>query len=495
MKNLYQGSVFTENRKAMGSWKMGDIKPPVEIKPLPPPPTTFREYLIRILGPGLILGMMGVGGFEAMHAPMIGAKGWISVSWLYIVATLFSLLIAREITRWTVVTGETIFQGFFRMKPRYFWPIAWMIVNPIGWVWPAWIIAAAAGMAILFGADYITWGAIGLLAVPVIYSLGKYVYRLTELFFKLVVIITVVLTVGAFLVLAPAYPHALAITAKGWFIDWFTIPAGMTIVLLMPYIVQPAGGTSNLWHSYWLREKGIGNAYYIGKVTGWRFKPEEIPPAGFTIDAKDIEEIRKVRKWLRLSTMEAFIMFCVLCSFFTFVYNFMAYAILYPEPPVGLAIPVAIAKMFGKIWPPLYGIALFSVAFGLFDTQFGMFDGIARVWADTAWFECPKFARRIPYRAWYFIFIYITTILGLVLLPVKMPYEMWLLVHVFLTFSMFIYIFQILWMNNKYLPKEVRPSKVVTLLLSIWALVQLSFTIMWISEVMGWWYPLGKPVK
>jgi uncharacterized membrane protein len=37
-------------------------------------------------------------------------------------------------------------------------------------------------------------------------------------------------------------------------------------------------------------------------------------------------------------------------------------------------------------------------------------------------------------------------------------------------------------MNNKYLPEEIRPNKIISALLIIWGIVNLIFTILWIGE-------------
>ena len=93
-----------------GLWKAGDIKPPLEIKPLPEPPPLTLRGIVAWCGPAVILGTLSVGGFEAYHAGYMGAKLFAGIFWLYLVSSFFQLFLNNEIARWTMATGETILQ-------------------------------------------------------------------------------------------------------------------------------------------------------------------------------------------------------------------------------------------------------------------------------------------------------------------------------------------------------------------------------------------------
>jgi hypothetical protein len=49
-------------------YKIGDVKPPLPIKPMPEAPWTVWGWFKKF-GPALIVTSLGISGFEAMQAP------------------------------------------------------------------------------------------------------------------------------------------------------------------------------------------------------------------------------------------------------------------------------------------------------------------------------------------------------------------------------------------------------------------------------------------
>lgn len=465
---------------------MGDIKSPLPVREMPEPPGSFVGWL-KWVGPVVIVGSLSISGFEAMTAPLMGVKAIHGIFWVYTIATIMSFILAREIARWTIATGESIFQAFARMRPKYLWPIVWFLINTLMWIWPAWMLGFAAGLDKLTGSVLgpLWWGFIGITIVPVLYVFSKYVYKVMEWFFYIVMILTTIFAIICFAVLVATYPGAALEVASG-FVSFGTIPAGVGIALIVGNLVQPGGGTINLFYSYYLKEKSVGMANYVGKVTGLAFAAEEVEPVGYTFNTKDPKQLSRFKSWLRYATWENFWLLVVLCIFFTYVFGFGAYAVLKGQPLAkGWGIPTLIAESLGRIIPPLYGFFLFSVAFSLFDTQFGFFDGVARVAADT--FNLELGIRKLSYRGWYFLFIFITWLLGATVIwaNIATPFLMWLTLQVFLAAAAAIYIPQIVWINNKYLQKELRPHPAISGILLLWGIVNLIATIVWIIAYVG----------
>ena len=71
----------------------------------------------------------------------------------------------------------------------------------------------------------------------------------------------------AFLTIFMTNWSAVKEVSWGW-VAVGTIPAGITLTAIGPFLNQPAGGFWNFWHTYWVREKGMGMAKYFGHVTG-----------------------------------------------------------------------------------------------------------------------------------------------------------------------------------------------------------------------------------
>ncbi|MEM1575285.1 MAG: Nramp family divalent metal transporter [Candidatus Methanomethylicia archaeon] len=470
--------------KTEETYKIGDVKPPLPIKPMPEAPTTFGEWFKKF-GPALIVTSLGISGFEAMQAPLSGSIGLLKISWIYTLGCTFAVIAAYEIARWTIATGEDIFQGFARLKPKHFWAIVWFLINTLMWIWPVWMGAAATNVARLFGiGDRIIWTIIGIWLVPILYALARYVYNLMEWIFKIVMIATTIATIYAAIVIIGNFPADTIEVLKGFF-SFGIIPSGVSVTLMTAYLVQPGGGTINLYYSFYLREKGIGMCKYIGKVTGLFYSPEEVPETGFMFNAKDEKERKSFRNWMKYALFENIMTLWLLSMLFTYIYILAAYSTLWRagiKLPSG-DIPLGIAESLGKMVGPIgYSFFLFSVAFSLFDTQFGFYDAMAKVAADTLWYEWTGYARRKSYRFWYFLFLLITVAISTPLIWLAQPYFMWLFLQVFLAASAAIYLPLIVYMNNKYLPEEIKPNKIISALLLIWGIINLIFTILWIGE-------------
>jgi hypothetical protein len=95
-------------------------------------------------------------------------------------------------------------------------------------------------------------------------------------------------------------PECVSDAVRGW-LAVGTIPAGISIAAIGPFILQPAGGFWNLRHTYWVRERGMGMGSYFGRVTGLAFKPEDIRRSGYMVDWKDPNEVRKFKQWMKLN--------------------------------------------------------------------------------------------------------------------------------------------------------------------------------------------------
>ncbi|MEM2950302.1 MAG: Nramp family divalent metal transporter [Nitrososphaeria archaeon] len=449
--------------------KMG-IGPSLPIRKLPDPPAlTIREYL-KWCGPALIVGSLGIGGFEAYHAAYVANKGFIGIFWLYLISTFFQVLINREVGRWTMATGETLTQGVSRLKPKFFWPILttfWVSF----YLWPAWITGAAAAVAALTGLlDWVIWSAVVLILTLLVFYFSPKVYSTIE---KIIEIIFFVGVIGIILFsLLGATTTSFSETLKGWLIPM--VPAGITWSVMGPFLLQPAGGPVNYFHTYWVRERGMGMGAYIGKVTGLTAKPEEVSPVGCTFDVNDQNEIRKWKGWMRVNTITLVFFMALASIFVTFFVSLLGVASAEKgiAAPSGWQVAVVIADLLGKMYGPMvYVLLLFVVFIGLFDTQFGFYDAIARTFTDTLWVNFRKTAEKRSYRFWYFLFLTIGSIVCLSVIPLGTPYIIWLVVNWIAYIIQIVCTVPMLYLNIKFLPKEIRPSIFTVILLIVFQIV------------------------
>jgi hypothetical protein len=487
-KNLLINTFIIPLRIPISVWKMTEnevkmgIGPPLPLRKLPDPPAlTLKEYF-RWCGPALILGSLGIGGFEAYHAAYVANQGFIGIFWLYLVSTFFQVLINREVGRWTMATGETLTQGVSRLKPKFFWPILttfWVSF----YLWPAWITGAAAAVAALTGLfDWIIWSAMVLIVTLLMFYLSPKVYSMIEKVIEVIFFIGVI-GIIAFSSLG-ASATSFSETVKGWLIPM--IPAGITWSVIGPFLLQPGGGPVNYFHTYWIRERGMGMGAYIGKVTGLVAKPEEIATFGCTFDTKDPNEIRKWKGWMRLNTVTLIVFMALASISVTFFVSLLGVAAREKgiAAPSGWKVAVVIADLLGKIYGPIvYVMLLFVVFIGLFDTQFGFYDAIARTFADTVWVNFKKFAARRSYRFWYFLFLTVGSIVCLAVVPLGTPYIIWLVVNWIAYVIQIVCTVPMLYLNFKFLPKEIRPSLWTIALLVAFQVVLAAGFILWGMEM------------
>lgn len=462
--------------------KAGDIKPPWEIRELPePPPLTFKS-LFQWAGPAIILGALSVGGFEAYHAGYMGAKMFVGIFWVYWISCVCQMFLNQEIARYTMATGETVLQGFSRIGPAKFWPwfsaaFCWVQV-----AWPAWITGAAAGMAALSGfGSWQAWSVVALVAVFIVFSASKYVYNTLEIIMYAAFLVA---NIGlAFFTVTMSTTAAAAETAKGW-LSIGLFPAGITLGMIGPFLMQPAGGFWNFWHTYWVREKGMGMGKYFGRVTGLAYKPEDIRRSGYMFDASNPAELAKFKKWLRLNNITLAVFFIILGGvFFTYFASLAGYSaktIYNLEVPSGWKIAIVLAEIFksayGQAGFIFFGLIL---VFTLFDSQFSIYDGIARIWADCFYLEHPETFGKKSYRYWYFIMLGALVIYGMIGIWWKTPYIIWLISNWLGCASQAYITFMVIYLNRKYLPEQIRPKGFSLAINLIWGTILIVYFFAW----------------
>jgi len=116
------------------------ILPPYQKAPLPPLPS-----MLRALGPGVIFMALAQGSGELIWWPYIIAKYGLSFLFLLLPACLLQFPVTYEIGRYTVLTGESIFQGLIRLQ-RHFAFFLWILMT-LSFLWFGAFAAAACRRA------------------------------------------------------------------------------------------------------------------------------------------------------------------------------------------------------------------------------------------------------------------------------------------------------------------------------------------------------------
>ncbi|MFP6648357.1 MAG: Nramp family divalent metal transporter [Pirellulaceae bacterium] len=134
--------------KAMPQWNTGPL--------IDAPKFTWKKWA-KMLGPGRVLGGAAIGGGEWLVGPKVTAQYGGALLWLGTFSILAQVLYNIEISRYTLYSGEPIFNGKFRMYPGpTFWLAAYLLLD-FGSIFP---YLAAQAAAPLFTAIY------GLVPIP-----------------------------------------------------------------------------------------------------------------------------------------------------------------------------------------------------------------------------------------------------------------------------------------------------------------------------------------
>src|SRR5688572_5411451 len=278
------------------------VLPPFKKAPLPPLPS-----MLRALGPGVIFMALAQGSGELIFWPYTIAKYGLAFLFLLLPACLLQFPIIYEIGRYTLLTGESIFQGFIRLN-RYFAFLLWILMT-LSFLWFG-AFAAAGGTSLAALTDLpagwprpqqtLFWAYLSMAVFLVAILISKVIYRMIEVFMWGVALFTLFGLLWAcandeVLSAVPTFVRGLFVPQSPLPRPWD--PADAT-KLLAAITFAGLGGFWTLFYSYWIRDKGSGMAHYMGRMTGpITGKPEAIPTSGSV--PGDDEGLAHVSRWRR----------------------------------------------------------------------------------------------------------------------------------------------------------------------------------------------------
>jgi hypothetical protein len=149
------------------------------------------------------------------------------------------------------------------------------------------------------------------------------------------------------------------------------------------------------------------------------------------------------------------------------------------QVPGGIKIATVLAEIFRSAYGQ-FGFVLFIIIliFALFDSQFSVYDGIARMFADTVTVETHATDRR-PYRFWYFMMMAILCAIGMITVWMRTPYILWVIinwagvaVHACLTLG-------IIYLNAKLLPGPIKPKPWLVVANVVWSIILIVYFLAW----------------
>ncbi|MEU8248297.1 Nramp family divalent metal transporter [Nonomuraea sp. NPDC048916] len=445
-------------------WKAGRLEP-MPIRKLPDAPPS-----VHILGPTVFLVALGVGMGESYMWPRLVLLFGPEIRWLFLIGVTLQAVVMLEMARYAMATGESIFSG----AARVFKPLMWFffIVAIAVYIWPGHLSAGAAAFEEITGIPWMVTAIVGLVLVGVVFSLAKVIYSVLESVLSLL-IGTLVIGTAVVASLVGSWSDVVS-TITGMF-SFGYLPAEAMSAAWFPVIVGACAfagpsGMQQMWYTLHLRDSGAGMGVHIPRIRGLRHAGEEeaMPSRGFMFDTEDPAEMAKWKGWRRWVTFDALLLFWGITMLVTISFTVIAQAAVRQNPAVRTAIQgddreVALSAMSDAVssaGSSVLGVVFlgFIALIGL-NATLGLFDSFSRGQADMT-YNFVKGAKKLRMSHLYAGFLWGVIIFGILILlfgPADGPSGILDTLAFLSTFAMGAYCVTLLLVNNRMLPKPIRP--------------------------------------
>jgi hypothetical protein len=463
---LERATTLREARTGLASWTEAEL-------PVPPQPRGLGW--ISAVGPGVIVLGVAIGSGEFLLGPAVFVKHGLSLLWVAAVAVLLQTVFNTELMRYTLATGEPVFTGFMRTRPKGAWAWIYLLFFFLQVGWPAWA-ATSAGALFFVGAGRMAqagdersvyWiGAATFIACAALLLIGNRIARTLEVLNWVLVAVVLSAFVGLAIWLVPPPTWAGAIAG---FLGFDTVsgtfnflPAGADFFLLGALVAYSgAGGVLNIALSNWARDKGYGMAAHGGYIpsaasgrkgvlahTGFSFKP-------------DAESMRRWRGWQRIVNADQWGVFCV-GSLLGMALPALLYVTLIPRGVdiSGLGIAAVLAENIGarvsRALAPVIGLLGVWI---LFKTQLDIIEGTTRSVTELLWTAHARMRtwRGGDVRAVYYTVLGAIVLWGVIALSLAPPLLLLQLGANVAGVVLVVASLHVLYLNTRLLPIELRP--------------------------------------
>ena len=421
--------------------------------------------LRKLMGPSFLMLALGFGSGEVILWPYLSSNYGLGIAWGALLGISFQFFINMEIERYALAKGESVFVGIHKLFP---WSVYWFIISTfVGFGLPGIIAASAQVLAATFGWGEYRWiGAILLIVIGLIVSLGRTVYGTLERLTRLIIAVAIPFIIFlAFFLTSWADWSALFAGLVGIGSDYRWVAPGMSLAAFFAaFAYSGAGGNLNLSQSIYVKEKGYGMGIHAQKI-GSLFhshQQQEVRLAGHDFIASE-ENHRKFNQWWKQINLEHGIIFWFLGFLGIALLMVLAHATTSGLANNGEGIQfvinegVAMSERLGAV----AGVAfLLVVSIMLFQTQLGVTDSTSRIMAENVALRMLKKGQKtINLAQLYYFFVWSQIIFGIVLFTFNIAEPRFLIIlgAVINAVAMFVHIGLVNWTNYRLLPRAVQP--------------------------------------
>jgi len=422
---------------------------------LPKPPS-----FSKLIGPSIILLGLGLGSGELILWPYLVSNYGLGIIWAAVVGITFQFFINMEIERYSLLSGESIFAGFYRVSKRL--PYWFIFSTFIAWIWPGIIALSAKIFSTALGLENFQYLAIiFLLLIGFILTLGPKLYKTVETFQKYLILIGVpVIAFITFMLARKSDYLALSKGLIGIGEGFNFIPPGIDLfVLLGALAYSGAGGNLNLAQSFYIKEKGYGMCAGAKGITSILLeKVEKIRIFGEHADYSDKQNFTNFRKWWRLINLEHLIVFLITGAATIILLALLSYATSYNTASgEGINFLFAEFRNISMLISPLIGaVFLTLVGLMLFGTQLTVLDSSSRIMSEN--FVILK--QKLNLSKIYYLVLWLQILAGIIIFIVgyRDPVALVVTGAVINALAMFFHIAATYFLNRKLLPREYQSS-------------------------------------
>ena len=340
---------------------------------VPEPPAGISR--VRWWGPGLLWAVSAVGSGSVLFTPRVGSKYGYELLWLLLFVCFLMWVMIREASRFTVLTGRTLLDGFTTLPGPRNWAL-WVIFVPQ-------LLAAVVGvggLSALVGSalqqelpgGLITWALLVLGLCMALVATGGYigvsrVARVLALFL-----------VGIAVVAAGSVFPGFSAISRGLTPSF---PSNIDIPFVLPWVgTILAGSMGIIWYSYWAATRGYG-----GGVEGLRHgEHEEDGDESGRAPIPRAERLRRLALWIRTmsntATVGVLAGTLVITSFLVLGAELLGPRNLVPS---GVDVAVDLTHLLSDVWGRVgYWLMMAAIVVALGGSVLANQDGWARSFAD-----------------------------------------------------------------------------------------------------------------
>jgi len=442
------------------------------IDDLPEPRPLTVGNMFKVIGPGAILLAASIGGGEWLIGPAIAVKHGQGLMWIATLGIILQVLFNLEAIRYTMYTGEPIYSGIMRLAPGpRFWGSFYAILCVAQLGVPA---LGAACASVLFtmvmghlpdkdGADaaiqlYFTYGVIGLGVMLLLF--GGTVERMLEWasWAMVTYIFIFLITVNIFFI----EPSHSGRTLTGFF-QFLNIPKDVDVLLLAALATTAgSGGIGNMTITNWVRDKGMGMGGKVGAIpSAFGSAHVQLSHIGKVFPITD-QNMSRWRTWWKYVVIDQMWLWAFGCFLGMYLNVNLASAII--PPGTDLTGPAAGAfqaqYMAEHWWRGLWYLGLLNGFWILFSTHLGNTDVLVRTVTDIVWVASDRVrsSKTLHVGKLYYGLLLAFTVWGVVVVHFAGAMTLFQILAAIAGFVLVPAGIQILLVNRRMLPPELRPS-------------------------------------